>query len=189
MNWQDLIDDLEGEQAVLFIGPELVQLGGKSLGLQVREQLHRENPEDILHHYLRDGIFLFQDEAAKVRAQKKIKRLYKQLPPDETLLQRIAALPFHFIISLTPDTHLIDIFHKCGLDPHFHYFRSEESPDSLPRPERGKPLIYNLVGHIGYDESLVLDYDDMFALMRDCLKTGLPTKINTKYIAPAPLFF
>lgn len=180
INWDELLEDFEDEQAILFIGPELVQLNGKSLGLQVREQLQRENPQDILHHYRRDGIFLFKDETAKVSAQKKIKRLYKQLPPDETLLQRIAALPFHLIISLTPDTHLRDVFEQCGLQTHFDFFGSGERAENLPKPERGKPLIYNLVGHIGHDESLVLDYDDVFNLISDCFIKGLPLKISAQ---------
>jgi len=134
MNWNEILDDIEDEQAILFIGPELIQLNGQSLGMHVREQLHREHPDDVVHHYRRDGIFLFHDDTAKVEAQKKIKRLYKQLPADETLLQRIAALPFHLIISLTPDTHLNDAFEQCGLHPNFHYFRSGETAESLPSP-------------------------------------------------------
>ncbi|MCB0575557.1 MAG: SIR2 family protein [Saprospiraceae bacterium] len=189
MNWHDLLEDLEEEKAILFLGPELVQLDGKSLGLHVREQLHRENPDDILHHYQRDGIFLFRDDTAKVSAQKKIKRLYKQLPPDETLLQRIASLPFHLIISLTPDTHLLDTFEQCGLTPTFHYFRSTEPFDALPKPEKGKPLIYNLFGLIGDDESLVLDYDDVFNLMKDCLSTGLPLKLNERLVRANTFIF
>jgi hypothetical protein len=177
MNWDDLLDDIKEEKAILFLGPELMQLDGKSLGLQVREQLCRENPDDVLHHYLRDGIFLFRDDTAKVTAQKKIKRLYKQLPPDEALLQKIAALPFHIIISLTPDTHLRDTLERCGVTPIFHYFRSTEPFDALPKPERSRLLLYNLLGVIGDDESLVLDYEDVFSLMKECFTTGLPSKL------------
>ena len=189
MNWNDLLEDLEEEQAILFLGPELMQLDGKSLGLHIREQLCRENPDDILHHYQRDGIFLFRDESAKVSVQKKIKRLYKQFPPDEALLQRIAALPFHLIISLTPDTYLRDTFEQCGLNASFHYFRSTEPFDALPKPEKGRPLLYNLMGVIGDDESLALDYDDVFNLMKDCLSTGLPLKLNERLVRASTFLF
>ena len=189
MNWNDLLEDLEEEQAVLFLGPDLMQLDGKSLGLHIREQLCRENSEDILHHYQRDGIFLFRDDAARVSVQRKIKRLYKQLPPDEALLQRIAALPFHLIISLTPDTYLRDTFEQCGLNASFHYFRSTEPFDALPKPEKGRPLLYNLMGVIGDDESLALDYDDVFNLMKDCLSTGLPLKLNERLVRASTFLF
>lgn len=189
INWTDLLEDLEEEQAVLFLGPELVQLDGKSLGLHVREQLHRENPTDVLHHYQRDGIFLFRDDTAKVSVQKKIKRLYKQLPPDEALLQRVAALPFHLIFSLTPDTYLRDTFERCGVTPIFHHFRATEPFDALPKPEKGRPLIYNLLGVVGEDESLILDYEDMFNLMRDCLSTGLPAKLNQSLVKASTFIF
>jgi hypothetical protein len=189
MNWQEILDDIEDEQAILFVGPEFVRLGGQSLGQHVREQLHRQFPDQILHHYQRDGIFLFRDDDAKVKAQKQVKRLYRQLPPDEALLQRIAAIPFHLIIALTPDTFLRDTFEQCGLRTHFHYFRSGESAESLPKPERGKPLIYNLVGEINHDESLVLDYEDVFNLMKDCLSTGLPTKINAQLMRASTFVF
>lgn len=189
MNWHDLLEDIDEEQAILFLGPELVQLDGKSLGLHVREQLHRENPGDILHHYQRDGIFLFRDDTAKVAAQKKIKRLYRQLPPDEALLQRIAGLPFHLIISFTPDTHLRDTFENCGINPIFHHFRSTDSFDALPKPEKARPLIYNLAGLIGDDESLVLDYEDVFNLMKDCLTTGLPLKLGERLVKASTFIF
>lgn len=189
MNWNELLDDLEEEQAILFLGPDLMQLDGKPLGLHIREQLCHEYPEDILHHYQRDGIFLFRDETAKVSVQKKIKRLYKQLPPDEALLQRIAALPFHLIISLTPDTYLRDTFMQCGLNVSFHYFRSTEPFDTLPKPEKGRPLIYNLMGVIGDDESLALDYDDVFNLMKDCFSTGLPLKLNERLVRASTFLF
>jgi len=189
MNWADLLYDLKDEQAILFLGPEFMQLDGKSLGLQMREQLCRENPDDVLHHYQRDGIFLFRDDTAKVAAQKKVKRLYKQLPPDEALLQKIAALPFHIIISLTPDTHLRDALERCGITPLFHYFRSTEPFDALPKPEKSRPLIYNLLGYIGDDESLVLDYDDVFNLMKDCLTTGLPPKLGERLVRATTFVF
>jgi len=189
MNWEDLLEDINEDKAILFLGPELMQLDGKSLGLQVREQLCRENPKDVSHHYLRDGIFLFRDDTAKVTAQKKIKRLYKQLPPDEALLQKIAALPFHVIISLTPDTHLRDTLEHCGVTPIFHYFRSTEPFDELPKPERSRPLIYNLLGVIGDDESLVLDYEDVFNLMKDCLTTGLPPKLAERLVRASTFVF
>lgn len=41
MSWQDILEDIEEEQAVPFVGPELVRLGDRSLGLHVHEQLHR----------------------------------------------------------------------------------------------------------------------------------------------------
>ncbi len=189
MNWDDLLEDIEEEQAILFLGPDLMHLDGKPLGLHIREQLCREYPEEILHHYQRDGIFLFRDETARMTIQRKVKRLYKQLPPDEALLQRIAALPFHLIISLTPDTYLRDTFEQCGLNASFHYFRSTEPFDALPKPEKGRPLLYNLMGVIGDDESLALDYDDVFNLMKDCLSTGLPLKLNERLVRAGTFLF
>lgn len=189
MNWDDLLEDLQDEQAILFLGPEFMQIDGKSLGMQVREQLYRDNPDDVLHNYLRDGIFLFRDDTAKVTAQKKMKRLYKQLPPDEILLQKIAALPFHLIISLSPDTHLRDTMECCGVETIFHYFRSSEPFDILPKPEKSRPLIYNLLGFIGDDESLVLDYEDVFNLMKDCLTTGLPPKLGERLVRASTFIF
>lgn len=189
MDWQEILEDIRDEQAVLFLGPELIRLEGQSLGQHVREQLHREYPDDIVHHYRRDGIFLFRDDDAKVKIQKKVKRRYRELPPDEDLLQRVAALPFHLIISLSPDTFVRDVFEACGLQPHFHFYRSGVSPEDIPKPDKNHPLIYNLLGEINHDESLVLDYDDVFALMKDCLSTGLPSRINTQLMRAGTFVF
>ncbi|MFN0203298.1 MAG: SIR2 family protein [Bacteroidia bacterium] len=180
MPYTDIIEDLQDEQAVLLIGPEAMRLGDLSLVQHLYAHLWARAGEEIVYYYERDGLFLFANEEAKLRVQKQVKRQLRALSPDEAWLQQVISLPFPLILSLTPDTFLRDAFEKQGKPAHFAYFRAGEQQEDLPKGEKGKPLIYNLFGMAEEEESLVLDYEDMFRLMQGILSTGLPTKLKAQ---------
>jgi Effector-associated domain 11/SIR2-like domain len=179
-DWIDIIEDLQDQKAVLLLGPELMQSGGKSLNQQLREHLHQRHPKDIVYYYERDGLFLFQSPESKVRVARTVKRFYKPITPDETLLQRIVQVPFHLIVSLNSDTFLSESFYRHGVTHRFHYFqhrhRDNENAE-IEKPTMSLPLIYNLFGSKDQDDSLVLDYDDVYKMLHSAFGTSsLPNK-------------
>ena len=183
MPYTDIIEDLQDEQAVLLIGPEAMRLGEQSLMQHLYAHLWVRAGEEVVYYYERDGLFLFANEEAKLRVQKQVKRQLRALSPDEEWLQRLVALPFPLRLSLTPDTFLRDAFAKYGVEAHFGYFKAGETAVELPKGEKGKPLVYNLLGMAEEEESLVLDYEDMFKLMKGALGglgDGLPRKLQAQ---------
>lgn len=180
---EDLVDDLVEEKCVLLIGPEIFQLEEKSLIRYTHEKLIEKSPDDILYYYEQESLFLFKDEDAKLNAPRRIKRIYRDIEIEEPIFKKILEIPFHLIISLNPDTFLTTLASKdkYGISHQFAHFRfNGEGTAELAEPRKAHPLIYNLCGCLSEDESLVLDYEDLFQLLQAVLgPNGLPNKIKT----------
>ncbi len=162
---EKLAEDIQEQKCVLLIGPEIVQIDGKSLIRHVHEEVLNNSTDDILYYYEQDSLFLFKNEDAKLDAPRRIKKIYKNLPYQSNIYRKILEIPFHLIISLNPDTYLADAAsgNQYGIQHHFRFFRfNGEASDEVPEPDKNCPLIYNLCGCVNEDESLILDYEDLF---------------------------
>jgi hypothetical protein len=181
---EHLAEDIKAQKCVLLLGPEVVQLDGKSLVRHVHEELLQHSASDILYYYEQDSLFLFRDENAKLDAPRHLKRIYKNLLYSSSIYRKILEIPFHLIISLNPDTYLADAAsgNQYGIQHQFRFFRfNGEASDEVPEPTQHCPLIYNLCGCVNEDESLILDYEDLFQLLRIALgPDGLPNNLRKK---------
>lgn len=176
---EELILDIEEEKCVLLIGPEIAGSGGQSQTRDIHEQLLEQEAQHIAYYYPNDSLFLFKEDAHKDRAIRRLKGLYRQLEPPKALYQKILELPIPLIISLNPDTMLSRTADELGLVHEFKHFRySGGATDEVAAPSNQRPLIYNLSGSLAEEESLVLDYEDLFQLLRAVLPDGLPNKIR-----------
>ncbi len=180
-DWLDIIEDIQDQKAVLLIGPEIMQIDGKPLNRLIRDSLHGRNPEDIAFYYERDGFFLFKSPESKVRVARQVKRFYRDMIPDETVLQRIVQIPFHLVMSVNPDTFVSEAFYRSGIKHRFHYFQHrhrDNENDEIEKPTKALPLVYNLFGSKDQDDSLVLDYDDVYKMLQSALGiSSLPNKL------------
>lgn len=180
---EDLVDDLVEEKCVLLIGPEIFQIEEKSVTRYVHEQLLKKSGDHILYYYEQESLFLFKDENAKLSAPRTIKRIYRKVDVEEGIFRRILEIPFHLVISLNPDTFLADFAskEKYGVAHQFSHFRfNGEGGQELHEPRKDTPLFYNLCGCVTEDESLVLDFEDLFHLLQAILgPNGLPNKLKS----------
>ncbi len=180
-DWLDIIDDIQDQKAVLLIGPEIMKIEGKSLSGHIRDSLNERNADDIAYYYERDGFFLFKSPESKVRVARQVKRFYRDMQPDEAILQRIVQIPFHLVMSVNPDTFVSEAFYKSGVKHRFHYFQHrhrDNENDEIEKPTKALPLVYNMFGSKDQDDSLVLDYDDVYKMLQSALGTvGLPKKL------------
>ncbi len=176
---EDLLLDIEEEKCVLLIGPEI---GGKDSQSQTRfihQQLLEQEADNIAYYYPNDSLFLFKEDAHKNRAIRRLKRLYRKMEVPTALYKRILELPIPLIVSMTPDTGLSQVAQELGLLHDFKHFRySGGGAEDVDEPSNDRPLIYNLSGCVSEEESLVLDYEDLFQLLRAILPDGLPNKIR-----------
>lgn len=176
---EDLLLDIEEEKCVLLIGPEMVEIGGRSLMQFVHEEVSALEAEHIDYYYPKDGLFLFRDEAGKNKVARRVKRLYRSLELPFEAYRKILELPVPLIISLNPDTFLAEAAQRLGLPHHFSHFRySGEAIQEVDVPTGKRPVLYNLCGCRMEEESLILDYEDLFRLLRAVLPDGLPNKIR-----------
>lgn len=180
-DWLDIIEDIGDQKAVLLIGPEILNIDGIPLHQRLRDALYQRNEEDIAYYYERDGLYLFKSPEGKVRVARQVKRFYRDITPNDAVLLRLAQIPFHLIISLNPDTFVSEAFYKYGIKHRFHYFQHRQldnENDEIEKPTKALPLIYNMFGSKDQDDSLVLDYDDVYKLLQSALGTAsLPPKM------------
>lgn len=179
-DWDDILFDIQEQKAVLLIGPEIMTVEGIPVNKYLRDKIFERNSEDIAYYYKRDGFFLFKTPEAKVRVARQIKRFYRDLSPNEGLLKNVIQIPFHLIVSLNPDTFITEAFYRYGVKHRFHYFQHrnrDNENEEIEKPSYVQPLVYNLFGSKDQDDSLILDYDDVFKLLQSAFgTTSLPNK-------------
>ena len=187
LRWDKIIDYIKEQKAVLLIGPEIIQLNGQSLYLSLRDKIFDDYQDSIPFYYKQDGLFSFTDAQTKADVALDNKKYLEKFAYEEALLKKIAQIPFHLIISVNTDTYLSDVFYKYGIRHRFNYFRKHAN-DTLKEQEKFReveeptvetPLIYNLFGCKNDEESLILDYDDLFNLIAASVGSiGLPEKLS-----------
>ena len=197
--WDRLAQSIADGEAVLILGPDAIPLypaGGNGTSPSAEEmtfsslsrQVIRETPEiGINFCYERDNLFLFRDEMSKKLARKAVRELARdeRRLPDEELLRQIVAMPFHVVLSLSPDRVVYDAFVRHFQEPQFDfcspYYKDPGKP--IREPDRHNPLVYNLCGNVLEKlDSPVLDYFDLFQLFIKLLGNSdeIPTWLSRK---------
>ncbi|MDX1912053.1 MAG: hypothetical protein SFV22_11230 [Saprospiraceae bacterium] len=185
--FEKILAYIANEQCALVIGPEIMHFEEKPMNMYLRDRLYQQYKNDVMHYYAGDGLFLFppSDESVKSDVAQSLRQECYKLPQtqgyNESLLKTIARIPFHLIVSINPDTFLSDTFFRFGVTHRFSHFRKGDSPsDEVMLPSREAPLIYNMAGSVLEDESLILDYEDLFSLISSSLgAAGLPENLQT----------
>lgn len=188
--FKPLLFDLGRQKCVLLLGPELAQSGGRPIRELLREQLEKNHQEDIAHFHERDNLFLFHNKAAKSEVQRTVSLFYEETQPDAGVYQKITSLPFAMAISTTPD-HFLHQSYAKETRPNFAFFNhiGHNDENALDDWGRDQPVLYNLCGSYQEDGSLVLDYDDLFRLLKTAMGTpGLPKKVR-RVLGEARSFF
>lgn len=163
INWDLAVDTIQSEKCILFLGPE------------VFTNHHNETLEQRLHHYLAlennagnkvysDGLFFFKERQKRTEVYLKIRRFFEQesFPEAEKLFAKIAKIPFHFIVTITPDNLLLNTFQDNMITARSDFYQKQPGKNNTKTPTRNAPLIYNLLGNVNKPSSLVLTHDDLY---------------------------
>ena len=191
-NWKPILNDLEKERAVLLIGPDFLPHHGESIATDFYAHLIEHLTGDATHFFAHEGMFLFDNAVSKMDAQTEAEAFYNALPVDETILTSLAELPFPLIVSVNPDLTLPQFFSKRQLNFQFDYFSTKDKATlgNITKPSAASPLIYNLCGSIEDYQSLVLDFDDMFELLKNLLGDfGVPKPVNDALVNATTYIF
>lgn len=202
VNWLEVADSIANGEAVLVLGPDAIPLyrakgttpqatAGAEPAIMSFSQLSRrkviQSRKDlsIAYYYERDNLFLFENAESKRNALKIVREAAhdKTWLPDEELMRQIAAIPFCLVLDINPDTYLYDAFIQYGLTPQFDYFSSKDKPSqpNITEMSGNRPLLYNLCGSVEKLDSLILDYNDLFDLLRNMLgDLGVPQALRHK---------
>ena len=159
--WDMIIQKITDGTCILVTGPNIgLTDTDKSVHSLLQEYLNGLYP-DSMKHYSDDGFFSFDDPGDKETAIFMIQKYYKEIKPTD-VHYKIADIPFHLIISVSPDHLLRDVFTEHKTDHSFDFYNKEQNPGVLEKPTVEKPLLYNLFGNIDTEGSLIFTYDDLF---------------------------
>ncbi|MEO1261930.1 MAG: SIR2 family protein [Bacteroidota bacterium] len=178
-NWDFIVDKIDEEQCVLVLGPEIYKNpDGQLLSTEMVKYLDIENNPNITKYYPSEDLFLFDEAGGKTLACHQIKTFYQKEPPTELLL-KLAKIPFNIIITVTQDLILPKAFDKLSIPYQFDFYQRHQEPKSIKTPSKSQPLIYNLLGSIKDEESMVLSHNDMFEYIKSTLSANrMPDKLK-----------
>lgn len=165
INWGFIRESILEEKAILFLGPGITY-GFKVQSLQEEfyKKMIEENPNDILSYHKQDGFLIFNSHEAKVFSLKNIIKFYEQ-DFYHPILDKIAEIPFHMIISTTPDITLNNTFDQKQFRYNHQYYRTKIKYKIEEAITADYPLIYHLLGCIKDKNSLLTSHYDLFRLM------------------------
>jgi TIR domain/SIR2-like domain len=180
INWKFIVRQIEKQKCILFLGPELFRTKDNARSRQEEffENLAIKNPQKILS-YNHDGFFLFSSPEEKTRLFKEINDFFEERN-DEDIVQKIAEIPFHVVVSINPDISLKRFFVKNNYPHVFEFFDKKIKKDIAETPSIKKPLIYNLFGSVTNLDTLILSHDDLFEYFRALMGNNvLPQELRT----------
>jgi hypothetical protein len=178
-----LIEDIANGKAVLLIGQEIFPGGWHD---KLNEYLKKKFKDDFYYNQ-KDGLFFFKNDL-KLEAQEETINFFEELQKDDEIYKKIIEIPFKIMISANPDKYLVNAFDSCFFEPHidlqFDYLKfTEAGPEyegkyQISEPEVNKPLLYNLLGSVEDESSLVLEYSDLFNLVKTLLQDKIPVSLR-----------
>lgn len=181
-----IVSDIEDGNAILFLGPgATVNYGGHDLLKSFFEALSIQERSDWVNCYHdEDGLFVFKPQGRN-RLGKRIADAYAVHTGNE-LLSILAEIPFHLIISLTPDHGITHTFEQGGFEYKFRY-NDRKSAKDVGEYDADRPLIYNLLGSVESRASLVVSHGDLFELIEAIHKRNcLPIDLLSEFTPPNP---
>ena len=192
IHYQTLLRCLLDGRCVLVIGPELYRFENKKLSEALSDHLKLgANPYISFYDY-KDELFYFKGKnlaASKNAVYRQIREFFNGVAISD-LHEKIAKMPFPLLINFTPDILLANAFEKLDLPHEFRFYNKklnrdpnniqlEHNDDEAFDAKPEYPLIYNLTGHIGYEESLILTYSDLFDFLFNVFgRNNLPLSLR-----------
>ena len=190
-DWNELIEKINDECCILLLGPNLYKDSEQRV-LQdlLYKQLRKKFEDELFDMFPEDGFFVPTDNNIINDMRRIVKNFYKKDYPDESL-KKIAEIPFHCLISLTPDMLLKQTFDKYDVKNQFERFSmTKPVAKDLKDASKQNPLIYNMFGSIEEDETIILTHDDFFNYLKNIIgDERLPTKIRESINKATDLIF
>lgn len=174
-NWEFLLDELDKENVVLFIGPGLLlheEHGTveNALNHYLLQKSEEESKPFIKKFYRDDKFFLLQDGnrnqwSFMSHSQDFFEASNESLNPARKVMRNIAEIPFSNIISLSPNTLLLDAFGE-DFACHHNFFNKTKEEEKYVPGRKEDPLIYFLRGIMTHDESMIISHNDLFDFLQ-----------------------
>ncbi|MBN2894092.1 MAG: SIR2 family protein [Bacteroidales bacterium] len=155
---------IDQEKCVIILGPDFAFDFKKSLLGEFNNFLNLKKYKSEFNE--KDDFF--DSHSIKPMFYQHLSRFFKSIEPTD-FHKKIAEIPFHLIISSSPDVLLSQIFDEKSFDYTFDYYDKNMNPQPIAPLSKDKPLIYNLLGVQNMFNSLVLTFNQLFDYLASIL--------------------
>lgn len=171
--WEYLLDRLEKEETILFIGPGLLPhptAGTVEDALFAFLQAKSEDEQEpFIAKFYRDDKFFMLNERDKDESLWNFMSYYRdffeekaaELADAQRVLGQLAQLPFSTIINLCPDT-MIEAAYGEQYPFHSDFYNKKKKPNPYIPGKKDDPLVYYMRGKMTADESMIISHNDLF---------------------------
>jgi hypothetical protein len=181
-----IIDWIEQEKCALVLGPDIAFNCERSF---LQEFSGFLNTKKVIHHFNSDEELFSSTTKFKPDVYQYLPKFFEGLHPGD-IHRKIAEIPFHLILSLSPDTLLKQTFDANNFDKQFSYYYRGKTSSDIDKPTKSRPLLYNLMGVQTEYNSLVLCFNHLFDYISSILgKFELPETLRTELKEIQSLFF
>jgi len=177
---------IEQQKCVLVLGPDIAYNSQKSL---LNELSTFMEINQIKCNFNADEEFLSSTTKFSYLFNRQLFKFFETLKPTD-IYRKIAEIPFHLIVSLSPDLLLKQTFEHKNFEYDFNFYHRNVNPQEVDKPTPQKPLIYNLLGEQTRYNSLVLCFNHLFDYLSSILGNyGLPENLRNEFKETQSVFF
>lgn len=179
IEWNAIVGKIRKGKSILILGPgAYFSESGKTFQDEFIDELDIPNNKYIQRHYEEDNFFLFGKGGGKAFTSEKLESFYHQKTPN-IFLQQIAKIPFHVTLNVTPDRLLSKAFDQAGFKYQFDHYKKLHEPATIQKPTKELPLIYNLLGCMDDEESLIMTHNDLYDYFKSIFsRKSMPDKLK-----------
>lgn len=168
IDWDTLLFAIKNKKCVLFLGPEVAQSKEGSYFNKALFELLNAEQNDNNYYFSRDDLFVI-DHKYRITILSKIDKVLEN-SFNEKVYQKLAFIPFHLIVSTSPDNFLKKTFEKNHINHEYHYYSfSEKKPEDISEPTKNTPILYNMTGSTEDSSSLIITYKDLYSYLKAIL--------------------
>ncbi len=179
IRWNALCDSIMDKKCILFLGPGITVNYRENNNLEnTYEKISKDTGQVIYHRA--DNLLVFKDNDYIADYRTEIKEFYSQ-DFSNLLLEKIAEIPFHLVISVTPDSTMKNIFKRKNFLFQDNYF-SKTNKRKIEFDTKEIPLLYNLFGDVADAGSIIFSHFNLFEYLEwGWVNNSLPETIKTVF--------
>ena len=186
MDIEFLTEMISQEKSILVLGPDIAFDSKKSLLKELSNFLNTKR----FKHSFHDEEELFSSATKfKPMGFRHFAKFFENMQAAQ-VYKKIAEIPFHLIISLSPDLLLKQTFEANNFDFSFDYYHKGKATNQITKPSKHKPLLFNILGQFIETTSLVLCFNDLFDYLASILGANeLDSDFRTELEEAQNVFF
>lgn len=179
IEWNAIVGKIRKGRSILILGPgAYLSESGKTLQAEFIEKLDIPNNSNVQRYYEEDNFFLFKAGGGRAFTSEKLEDFYRAQAPN-SFLRQIVKIPFHVTLNVSPDKLLTRAFDEEGFKYQFDHYKKLHEPASIQKPSKALPLIYNLLGCIDNEESLIMTHNDLYDYFKSIFsRKSMPDKLK-----------